>query len=226
MPYNPFEGDTGLKSDYDGTIDSALFIQEQNGWRLNLVIEADDGESAVLKLGVGKAFTSIDGGETVQVPGSNTPKYNSNTAMYRFMRAAMDAGAGEVLMDRSEKLYEGLGPFHANMWVGLRFHFDVEMDMDAQRMNEAGGWEKVEGGRPWIKPTEYLGLVEEKKAEGAINDADMASLVATAKAATDHRDFMTKVMGLEADDGTKMAKNTAVVVRLKDESWFEALKEG
>ena len=154
-PFNLLDGpDTGLKEDYNGTIASAMFTQNTQGtnqnYSLQLVVDADDGEQAIIRLGVGKSWSSYDGGETV-VGATSTARFHQSTAYWRFITAANTSGAGEEMAKRNEA-YGLLGPCHANFWVGMRFHFDVAIDHNAQTQNETGQWVKVEGDaptRPW-----------------------------------------------------------------------------
>ena len=238
MPFDPFIGDTGLKDDYDGTIDSALFVQsDQGSWQLQLVIKADDGEEPVIKLGIGakSGFTSYDGGESVQGP-STESRFNSSTGYFKFLNAAMRCGAAEELKTRSARLYDDHGPMHANSWVGLRFHFDVIYDLNANRPNdETGKWEKIKDeqgnvvGAPVITPTKYLGVAESLPANGQgslMDNADLEKLTTAAQSSESYSQFAMMVMELIDADGNPMAKNKTVMSRLADQTWYEGLRSG
>jgi hypothetical protein len=158
--WDPFKPGTGLKDDYDGTVKEAEFVQTQQGsWALNLTIEAEDGDSPELRLGVGgkaSGWTSFDGGETIENEGKARATFNERTGYARFIGAAMKSGAEDVLRSRSTELYGGRGPMNAGLWVGLAFHFEV-VHVPSQRPDEEGTWKDVEGGIPTVLPVKYLG---------------------------------------------------------------------
>lgn len=227
MPFDIFQPDTGLKDDYDGTIESALFVQQDSGaYAAQLVVAADDGEEAIIKLGVGKNWSSFDGGETIS-GATTTTRFNNRTAYSRFLTAAMNSGAGDDLRERSEKLYSGLGPCHANFWVGLRFHFDVFIDRDAQRFNEeTKKWEKDPDGRPYVSPTKYLGTgsTHTATAPTLMDAADLELVRGLAETSDDYQSFCQAVIGAQDSTGNPMAKNKTVMAKLADQGWYAELK--
>jgi protoporphyrinogen oxidase len=155
--------------------------------------------------------------------------------MSRFIPATVASGAGDLLRERSEKDYGGMGPFYASLWLGLKFEWEVAYDLTAEERDPEDTtfaiegrkqrWRKVEGGIPWECPKTFLGVLDAapEKKETGISDADLEQLV---KAATEHdyKGFVAAVMGMEASDGSKMAKNHAVVVGLKSPAWYEELR--
>ncbi len=230
-PFNLLDGpDTGLKEDYTGTITSALFVQNTTGsnpnYSLQLVIAADDGDEPIIKLGCGKNWTSYDGGETIQ-GASSTQRFNHNTSYWRFITAANKAGAAEE-MEKRNQAYDLHGPSHANFWVGMRFHFDVEIDMNAQTQDETGKWVKVEGGRPYATVTKYLGCDESTPSGQTSLDglADIGQLTELAKNSDTHQAFMTAVSAARGIDNEPLIRNREIVVKIADEKWYEDLKAG
>jgi len=240
VPWDIFEPDRGLKDDYDGTIDSALFIQNEDAsWACQIVVKADDGEDPqpyVLSLGPKSGFSSVDGGEVVSGPKPET-KINENTAYWKFLKRCMTAGAGEEMRKRSDTLYEGRGPLHAHFWDGLRFHFDVIIDKSARTKDEeTGKWGPVKDeltgevvGRAVSIPTKFLGVgssLQSASTPSLMDAADRATLISVAKESEDHAAFMQAVLAVKDSNDQPMAKNRAVMSRIADKEWFEELRAG
>jgi hypothetical protein len=231
MPYDPFAPDTGLKEDFDGVIESALFVQNDSAaWQLQLVIKADDGDEITPKynLGAKSGVVSYDGGETVSPPRPNF-KFNNNVSYWKFMQQCFEAGAGDVLRERSEGLYDNQGPFHANLWKGLRFHYDVIMDTTAREPDpdKEGSWRAVPGGRAVMIPTKYLGSSVTVNAQPSLMDAaDEEAVKVAARMSDSWKDFAETVSQITDANGQPLAKNRAVMAQLADQSWYESLKAG
>lgn len=164
-----FTGDSGLKDDYDGTIVKSEFEQSERGnWQLHLVVAADDGDEVDYFYSVGakdKGWTSYDGGETIQGATAKS-KFHDQTAMQKFIYKTMDTEAANVLRERSAGLYNRRGPFHAALWLGLRFHWDVVTEkqnrpqkkiVDGIETNEE---EWVETDVQVSRPTRFLGVAD------------------------------------------------------------------
>lgn len=231
MPYDPFQPDTGLKEDFDGVIESALFRQnDQAAWQLQLVIHADDGEDVTptFNLGAKSGVVSYDGGETISPPRPNF-KFNQNVGFSKMMKTYMAVpGAADVLYDRSNKLYDGLGPFHANLWVGLRFHWDVIMDLEGRRMDEdTKEFKKVPGGVAVMVPTEFLGVATTTSATPTLMDfADLEQVASIAKTSGSWKEFAEAVSQIKDAHGQPLAKNPQFAAQLGDVGWYESLKVG
>ena len=238
MPFDIFTPDSGLKDDYDGTITSALFVQNDDAsWACQIVVSADDGEDPnPFKFSIGKksGFSSVDGGESVVGPKPET-KFNENTAYWKFLKHCMAAGAADEMRKRSDTLYDGRGPCHAHFWDGLRFHFDVIMDKTARQMNdETGKFEPIRDeitgeivGRAVSVPTKFLGVAATTSSTPTLMDAaDLAIITQCALDSATHQDFMQNVIALKDSDDQPMAKNRAVIAKLADKRWYDELRAG
>jgi hypothetical protein len=239
--------DSGLKEDFTGTIFEAEWVQGQRGgYSLQLKILADDEEVVQVNLGAGKDWVSYDGGESVKGPGPRA-KFNERSGMWRWISAAVKAGAGDELKRRDRERFNGKGPLYAAVWLGLRFHFDVVKE-PGDRPDEKGEWKPVEGGIPAIRPVKYLGSGEESEKEtpkvetqkltrtkrpaptttpsnGAdISENDLEILKGLATRHNDYGQFADAVMETEDSAGVVFAKNRNVMMRLSREEWFEELR--
>lgn len=129
--YDPFEGESGLRDDWDGRIDDAWFAINPNANNAMTcyfkVTDLEEGDEVELRYGCGPEWGSFDGGETIEHPKGDQKRLNNSTAYFAFVKSAMDAGAEEVLRSRSKEL-GGRGPKDVNLWKGLAFHFEVEQE--------------------------------------------------------------------------------------------------
>lgn len=228
MAFDPFSGDSGLPEG-DFTIESAVFIQNDQGdWPINLVLKGDDGSETTQRYSIGKQFSSFDGGESVSGPKADS-RFNTSTAYFKFMQNAIKAGANEVLRERSDALYEGMGPMHANLWAGLRFNFEVKKDMSAREPDpdKAGSWRAVEGGKDVSVPVKYLGVAEGASSNNGqaslMDSADLMRLAELARESETFAQFGTALMKLSDSSGDPMAKNTKIMSQL-NQAWYEELR--
>jgi len=143
--FDPFAPGSNLKENFDGTIREVTFEKSENSdnYNAHIIVQADDGEEVESFLGLGKDWVSYDGGRTVEHPRGNRTKFNAQTTYSEYISFAMggfdgdmnnpDAraadlsrglGADKVMRERNRRL-ENRGPQCADLWEGLRFHFDV-----------------------------------------------------------------------------------------------------
>jgi len=157
-----FSWDSGLKEDWDGVVKDSIFIQQDRGnYALQLISLADDGEEVVHRpLSVGgadKGWHSYDGGETI-VGATENQKYHARSSVAGFIDAAAKSGAEAELRRRSTGLYGSRGPYHAALWVGLRFHWDVVTVIQQRQNQQTKEWEDTQV--QIMVPTRYLGTAE------------------------------------------------------------------
>lgn len=163
-----FQGDSGLKDDWDGTIIYSRFEQQSYGWALILKSKADDGDEVDHRpLSVGgkdKGWTSHDGGEEI-MGATEKQKFHERSAIQQFINTVMETDANPVLRARSRERYNHRGPMYADLWLGLRFHWDIKQQT-SQRSREV---KKDDGTTETVwedtvvqvmVPTKYLGEVD------------------------------------------------------------------
>jgi len=120
---DPWEGTSGLRDDFDGTIVSARFTYDSeynNGNTLiaRLEIEPDDGgEPEVLKLSTGSGWEDDEKGKKAKREDGKDPSgFNKSCNYYRFSAAALETDFAEIA--RKSK------PWEAEVWEGHNFHFN------------------------------------------------------------------------------------------------------
>lgn len=159
-------GSSGLRDDFDGTITAFKFGYDtdyMDGKTCIAIIEidvegSDDTERVLLSTGTGWEPADRDGKKAQREKGDNKP-FSNQCAYSLFTTAAMDAGAGELLIER---VREGTMTWDSALWDGKpRFHFN-------QQEYKPYGWKEGENLRSRLVPTDYLGLAGEKtgKSEG------------------------------------------------------------
>jgi len=249
-----FQGESGLKEDWDGTIAIARFEQQGRGnWALQMTSLADDGEEvrhrALSVGGADKGWASHDGGE--EIMGTTVgQKFHMQSAIQGFINRVMALdGAADELRKRSKDLYESRGPMHAKLWEGLRFHWDViqEPRREPNPDNPSGSWVVKAGEFVGVMvPERYLGVADEApKAHyvpqpsqqqtlpssapsstngGDISEADMVTLKLIAMSAETHKEFADAVMDTQGENGELLTRNPSVRKSLAKKEWWEALK--
>jgi hypothetical protein len=225
-----FTGDSGLKDDWDGVITDSVWMQntDRGNWYLQLVSKADDGEDVDHgQLSVGgadKGWVSYDR-EEMQNEGGEGKKFHTKSALQQFINVVMETEAADVLRERSRELYGKRGPMFANLWVGLKFHWDVVTEQASRMKKESGAWEDVE--IQVMRPTRFLGVVELSKgsvnpqpvqqsqtspaaSNGGIPIADLATLKKLALEHEDWNSFADAVMGAQSASGESLTKNPEI----------------
>lgn len=153
-------GSSGLRDDFDGTITSMKFGYDTDYMDgktcivlMNIDVEgSDDTERVMLSTGTGWEPADRDGKKAQREKGDNKP-FSNQCAYSLFTTAAMDAGAGELLISR---VSDGTMTWDSALWDGdLRFHFN-------QQEYKPYGWKEGENLRSRLVPTDYLGLAGEK----------------------------------------------------------------
>jgi hypothetical protein len=234
-----FRFDTGLKDNWDGTIVSAAWEQSSfGGWGLKLRSLADDGDEVEHRPysvgGADKGWVSHDGGEEILNP--TLKRFNDQTAMAGFVKAAIEAGALEELAKRSREQYGQRGPMFAKIWHGLRFHWDVVEETG--RRQEGGEWKEVKVNV--MKPTKYLGTVDPKVSSGSttsqasttpassngseISDEDLRKLRLLALDNDTWEDFVDEVLKTDSHGGERLGKLPAVRKLVSKKAWYEELR--
>jgi hypothetical protein len=180
--FDPFAPGSNLKENFDGAITSVKFEKQENGdnYTAHMIVHADDGDEPEMFLSLGRDWVSYDGGRSVEHPRGNNTKFNAQTTYSEFIVFAMggfsgDAGdenerpvnvekglgAAQVMRERNRQL-DNRGPQMADLWLGLRFHFDVVKRKSRQRVvtkTETG--DKVEwtdGTTDRMLPVRFLGV--------------------------------------------------------------------
>ena len=230
--------DTGLKADWNGTIKSGVFRQQERGtWALELVSTADDGEEVKHRPygtgGVDKGWTSHDGGETI-VGATAEQQYHSRSGIARFYDSLIEAGAGDELRRRSKELYNRRGPYHADLLVGMRFHWDVVKEtVNRPKDPTAKEWESVEVDT--MKPLKYLEVQPELQASqarhpssstenGEISPEDLIALKLLAVESDGWTKFADAVMSSTGANGEPYTRNPYIRRNLSKASWWESLR--
>lgn len=151
-----FTLESGIKSDYDGVVLDGWFgTREQTGNALNLFlkIKADDGEEVERRYSCGDDWASFDGGKTAEHPSKT--HFNNNSNIGRLVSAVMSIAEAEVRA-RSAELNK-LGPRHAGLLVGFKFHWEAFEDSFTPRATESEPEpKKQEFFR--VLPTAFLGI--------------------------------------------------------------------
>lgn len=243
MSDDEFRGDTGLKDDFDGVISSAEFIQTQRGnWALQLKIEAEDGDEVEQQYSVGgadKGWTSYNGGETIEGATAKS-RYHIQSSIQKFIDVVMKVdGAGQELKTRSARDFGKRGPFHAALWTGLKFHWDVVDEMKARQDQETKEWKDVP--TPTMRPTKFIGVTgapalpalssaptpsaaSTNQEASDITTPDLTTLRILANQHEDHGAFADAVMQAKDSGGMLFLKNRPVMQKLADKQWYESLK--
>ncbi|MDA8400320.1 MAG: hypothetical protein M0008_09815 [Actinomycetota bacterium] len=224
--FDEFAGDAGLKSDYDGVITHAEFgIDPQyNGGAttlLKLTIQDDDGEEVVQMYPCGSGWDSVDGGETIEHDRGKR-SINNRTALFKLLKAAMDAGADDVLRERSARQFGKLGPRAAGIWTGLRFHWDAVTETYSFKDRSTG--EEKTGESVRIVPTKYLGAAGKAEAAGGQIGVDaelMEKLAKVAEEAKDFNGFLDAAMEVPGVLG-----NAKAMSLIAQEGTYDKLKKG
>jgi len=231
-----FTPDTGLKENFDGTITDATWAQSDlgAGFGLALTIDADDGDLAFVRLGAGRDWISVDGGVTLVNETNRNARFNERSGYWRWIAAAMKAGANTDLQQRSKERFNGEGPLHAEFWVGYRFHFDV-VNEPGRRPDEQGNWHDVEGGIPAIRPVKYLGRESAQSPsqptttatngnDSDISETDMINLKVLAKQHDDYGKFADAVMETVSENGEPFFKVRNVMTAIARKEFYETLR--
>jgi hypothetical protein len=245
-----YAGETGLKDDYDGTIVEAWFDRDPNKFSgnayLTLKIEADDGDEVEQMYGCGAEWDTYDAGKSVAHPQDDPArekmkKFHVNTKIQRLINTAhaLD-GVIDAWAQNKEKYGNPpkTGARFANIWEGLRFHWEVETEEVTLNDRQTGEPRKVT--MTTSLPTAFLGVAgagsgaagagsasSSTTPAGAGNPASVLDgvdpttakqVVALAKA-NDYNTFVDKVMELPA-----VLENGPLMSSVADEAWYNTIR--
>ena len=230
---DPFGGDTGLLTDYEGVVldawfntdPQAKFNKDQVFLFLRLATDNPENEVHEERYGCGPDWQTFDGGVTVEHPKGEGKRFNENTQVQRFVSAAIACdGAAEVLRPRGT-------PRNAKIWIGTKWYFEAET-----REGTLDDGSKYKSTKNF--PTKFLGVGDVADGESAgtvlddskggssgawdakLTDAQRAKVVLTAKTAKDYADWTEKVMEIDG-----ILAHDDFVSRLGDEDFYNSLKE-
>jgi len=185
--FDPFAPGSNLKEDYDGVMKEVTFEKSTQGdnYTAHMVVLADDGEEIESFLSLGKDWATYDGGRTVEHPRGVKAKFNGQTGYSEWITFAMGGyegnradpdgkpadierglGAAAVMRERNRRL-GNRGPQCAELWDGLRFHFDVL----ERRGRTRKGDEWVDTVVERMLPVRYLGTNAPTTAPSAVTPA-------------------------------------------------------
>jgi hypothetical protein len=177
--FDPFAPGSNLKEDFDGVVKEVRFEKSSQGdnYTAHVIVQADDGDEVESFLSLGKDWVTYDGGRSVEHPRGARMKFNGQTGYSEWITFAMggfdgdrhdpDAepadiqlgrGAAGVLRERNRRL-DNRGPQMAELWEGLRFHFDVVNRHGRTRRGDQ--WVDVVNER--MMPVRYLGEVAQQQ---------------------------------------------------------------
>lgn len=155
---DPFQLGSGFLDDFDGEVKDQWFEFDP---------EYNDGETLVLKLEMltddedepettqlypcGDGWETDRDGKVAKREDGRQKPFNRRSGVGLLIGAANESGATDVLRKRFEE--NGLGPFHADWWQGLKFHWK------RQEINYGGEI----GTRERLLPEGFLGEGGSKK---------------------------------------------------------------
>ena len=229
MTTDPFGTSSGLIDHYIGTVEESWFginPQYQENvtllmWRVRLDNPEDypqlpDGYTQE-QFSVGPVWESYDGGATIEYPGKENARVNSNTQYGVILtRAIHDWNMRGVLESKGE------GATEAKIWIGCRFEFTAE----ARKPFKNAQGETVTPG-PKVMPTAFMGEGETLLKPVEVFDLDslglsmeeLRDLTEAADKAENHGQFLDAAMKL-----TWLPSNGKVVTALADKSFWQALQ--
>lgn len=231
--FDPFQQDTGFKDDYDGEVIDAWFGKTERGpdTLLFLKVRADDGEEVENRYGCGSDWVTFDGGKTIEHP---SKKFLNNRAKYAVLvqRAFACEGGKAAVLGRNEELDSELGPRAAALWVGSRWHWEVEQEDFTIKDRESG--ENVKVTSTSVVPTAFLGYGEgggsvkastsEAVAESGSSPLDEMSPETQTKikvlaASHEYPAWVDKMMEIDEVMG-----NSGMISALADQGFYNGLK--
>lgn len=230
MSSDPWGTSSGLIEEYSGVVEDSWFgINPQYSEKamcIMWIVRVDNPEEfpqleegkVQEQFSVGEGWESLDGGETIEFPGSPNRKIHSNSQYGKIIdRAIKDWGMRDILSER------GAGPTEAKIWEGLRFEFKAEERppfINRQTKEEV----KLS---PKVMPVSFLGQ-DGAPAERSptfdvsqlnLTDSELEDLTNCANKSDAHGEFLDAAMKL-----TWLPSNGKVVAALADKSFWQALR--
>lgn len=233
---DPWGGDSGLLTDYEGVITDAWFGTDpkyNNGETvlLMLKLETDSPEQREHeeRYACGPDWKTFDGGETVEHPKGPQKRFNKASQVQKFVEAAIACdGAAEVLRGRGT-------PKEAKLWIGTKWFFEA---------TEASGTLADGSKFSSVKnyPTKFLGAEGDIRTAGeadveassdrpsgpgseggplaGLSEAQVTQVKVLAKTLP-YSDWVEKVMEIEG-----VLSHDEFVAALVQETFYEGLKNG
>lgn len=192
-----WQTETGLFSDYEGTVTDAWFQTDPNVGDGNIFqlylnmgdidLPTPDGKGEwIERFSVGPDWRSMDGGKTVQHP--TKKMFNKNSQMGRLVDRMVEIGA-----------VDGLGsPTEGASFVGLRFHMEgvTTSGTFKQGANKGEKWESTRNF-----PTKFLG-----KGEATVKASSNGTVAPGAKDGAAWVEYLT---AFSSTDDIKAAASSA-----------------
>lgn len=232
MPYNDkdYDGESGLLTDYTGTIIDAWFQANDRfgGTQLCLKQSTDNPLTPewTENFNIGGQWETLDGGLTVEnTVNPDKTAFNKNSRVSKLFDAVTLLGVRSVFKERD------VSPQEAKGWVGLKFKW-TEHSEGQRTIIDRETQESRVVNPSYNLPTEYLGVDEAVAAGGGAAAASTPSNPAAAatsslegldddlvtalrdarSASTSHHDFVDKAVAL-----TGVAGNTTLITAIADE---------
>ena len=225
---------SGLPDNIDFTIVKAEFGYDaayNNGEQILFMIHAAETDAegqpyrSFYSLGKAGGWETLDHGRSV-VSQTNPPAtgFNKQSAYWKFIEAALSAGAGSVIQARGT-------PDNASIWEGLRFHLDrVNVDyggeigtrqflLPTNFLGEAG---KVEASQPAAESAVAEPVAGSNGGSGATTNILDVKLLALAKNSESHDTFIEAVM----EKYPEVTNNEELFGRVLDENGIYAQARG
>ncbi len=245
--FDPFQGESGLKDDYEGVITDAFFQKDEqyDRMQLHLKVLADDGEVLENRYACGPDWGSFDGGESVEHPKGAAKGFNNQTAYFQLIKRAFESGAEDELRRRSKNYYGGRGPMYAQLWKGLKFHWGVVSETRNIKDRETGERRDVEMNRifpdkfvqvvteydPAVVPAESVGAPI-AATPAAVSGAGPLETIAAPTAAAiralavskPYAEWVDDVMAMTDPSGQPLINNASLMQALGDEGFYNSLK--
>lgn len=198
--FDPWAPSTGLVDSYHGVVKSARFgfdAEYNNGGTCLLILEiktdapelADKDGIDTLKLSTGTGWIPRDSGASVAREDGKQKGFNGQTAVWVWISAAIEAGAGDAMKAN------GGTPYNAATFQGLEFDFErvSYLDMDKKERTRmlpvkfTGGAGGAGGAGVGVTGATSTGTTKP-----AVDEAKKAELVTLAKECEMHDAFVER----------------------------------
>lgn len=154
--FDPWSTETGLVTDYEGTVVDAWFGTDAKvGGRTTLIafwkVNTNDPDNPEVeeRWSMGPDWASYDGGSSAEHPKGDRKRFNKNSQYGHLIDKAIECGAGEALAAT------GLTPRSADVWKGTKWYMEAE-SKDYNFKNDKG--EEVKGTSSRNYPSKFLGV--------------------------------------------------------------------
>lgn len=243
MPSEDWDTESGLMSDYEGTVLDAYWSKNNNGvlyLGLKLATDNPDRPETEERFGTGNegGWDSFDGGLTAE--SKKVRKFNENCAMGKLINKAR-----HLLGDERVEAVLGDSPRKANIWIGTKWFFEDEPISFKDRENPDGP--KIIFHQNY--PTKFLGKDEEittpsttsesetgtgVQSNGAMGEVDLSALgddqaqVAQWAKELPHNEFSNKMLELLMEKGLlgQPAGDMIIKATANESGLYSQLKEG